>query len=213
MRNAFHRLDAAVPDAITAGLYVLAWTVPKLLGVGQVRLLLTAVLVEFLVMHASAFYGFGIRRRGERPAKRAAILGAITAVYLVPIVLAAVTLKSFSPVISFLWLFTCRFAFLWRHPATVEDEMRRMKLLWMVSLASYFLGTIAVTRLPLPALGITPDFVAALSLSGHPNPKAQPPWLALAFGIFYFAVQAATKFVLAGRESAPPPPQAKRAVV
>ena len=35
-------------------------------------------------------------------------------------------------------------------------------------------------------------------MSGHPNPKAQPPQITIAFGVFYFLVQAVAKFYLAG---------------
>jgi hypothetical protein len=205
MRAVFNRLNAALPDAITAGLYLTAWIAPSMLGAAQIRLMLAAIVTEFMVMHASALYGFGIRAREDRLAKRSLILGAITAIYLVPIVLIALNLRSIGPVLSFAWLFTCRFAFIWMHPTTADVETRRMKNLWGVSLAAYVIGIMLVNKLPLPALGFTPDVVASLSMSGHPDPHAQPPWLSIAFGVFYFFVQACAKYVLSdvGTATAP----------
>src|SRR4029079_6914132 len=75
MRTILPRILAAVPDTMTAAFYLAAWVAPALIGAAGVRNLLGAVVIEFLVMHASALYGFGIARREDRLAKRTAILG------------------------------------------------------------------------------------------------------------------------------------------
>jgi hypothetical protein len=194
------RLGAAVPDAITATSYLLAWVAPALLGPAWVRGLLAAVVIEFLVMHASAFYGFGMRQAGDSVRKSAIVLGVISFLYLIPMVGMAFFLQSITPVLTFIWLFTSRFAFMLVHPTTATAEARRMQMLWRVSIATFFAGIILTAKLPLPALGLTPDFVASLSMSGHPNPNAQPPQTTIAFGLLYFIVQACAKFYFAGAD-------------
>src|SRR6476646_7371176 len=57
MPRFFSRLSASIPDAITAAFYFTAWVAPTLLGPQWVRSLLAAIVIEFLVMHASALYG------------------------------------------------------------------------------------------------------------------------------------------------------------
>ena len=198
MRNVIPRLGAATPDCLTAATYLLAWIAPTQLDPARFRNLLAAIVIEFLVLHASAFYGFGIAKREDRLARRAWILGGLTVIYLIPITLMAVQLKTDVPILTFFWLFTSRFAFILIHPESAAAETRRTVTLWVVSLLAFFVGTIAVNKIPLPALGLTPQFVASLSMSGHPNPKAQPPQITIAFGVLYFLVQAGAKFHLAG---------------
>lgn len=195
------RLSASIPDTITAIFYFTAWVAPTLLGPEWVRSLLAAIVIEFLVMHASALYGFGIAKRDDRLARRAVILGGLTAAYLVPITAIAVFMGTVTPVLSFVWLFTSRFTFILLNPSTAAEETKRVQWLWVVSIATYFVGVVLTNKLPLPALGLTPDFVASLSISGHPNPKAQPPQLTIAFGLLYFLVQACAKFYFAGGEA------------
>lgn len=193
-------MSASIPDTITAAFYFTAWVAPALLGPQWVRNLLAAIVIEFLVMHASALYGFGIARRDDRLARRATILGVLTAAYLVPITAIAIFMQTVAPVLSFIWLFTSRFAFILLNPATAAEETRRVQRLWVVSIVTYLVGVVLANKLPLPALGLTPDFVASLSISGHPDPNAQPPQLTIAFGLLYFLVQAGAKFYFAGAE-------------
>jgi hypothetical protein len=207
MPRILSRFSASIPDAITAAFYFTAWVAPSLLGPQWVRSLLAAIVIEFLVMHASAFYGFGIAKRDDRLSKRAAILGILTCAYLVPITAIAIFMQTIAPVLSFIWLFTSRFAFILLNPATATEETKRVQWLWAASIVTYFAGVILTNKLPLPALGLTPDFVASLSISGHPNPNAQPPQLTIAFGLLYFVVQACAKFYFAGFAA----PQAKGA--
>ena len=110
----------------------------------------------------------------------------------------AVQLKTDGPILAFFWLFTSRFAYILIHPESAAAESQRAMILWVVSLLAFVVGIILVNKIPLPSFGLTPHFVASLSMSGHPNPKAQPPQITIAFGVFYFLVQVGAKFCLAG---------------
>ncbi|MBA3961896.1 MAG: hypothetical protein H0X40_08350 [Chthoniobacterales bacterium] len=198
MRNLIPRLGVAVPDCLTAATYLVAWTAPTQLDPARFRNLLAAIVIEFLVLHASALYGFGIAKREDRLHRRAWILGGLSVLYLIPITFMAVQLRTDGPILAFFWLFTSRFAFILIHPESAAAETRRTVTLWVISLLAFIVGTIAVNKIPLPSFGLTRQFVASLSMSGHPNPKAQPPQITIAFGVFYFLVQAGAKFCLAG---------------
>jgi len=202
MHNASTRIYAALPDTITALTFLIAWLAPQWLGPEWVRLLLVAVVVEFLVMHASALYGFGARRPGDWIARRAMWLLVLSGLYLLVVGAICVAIGSWTPAVSFLWLFSARFAFVLLNPANAAAESQRMQQLWFVSLATYFVGLIATSKLPLPALGLTPDFVASLSVSGAPRPNTHPE-LTIAFGFFYFIVQAGAKAFFADATPAP----------
>ncbi len=209
MRNVIPRLGVAGPDCLTAATYLLAWIAPTQLDPVRFRNLLAAIVIEFLVLHASALYGFGIAKRADRLDRRAWILGGLSVLYLIPITFMAVQLRTVGPILAFFWLFTSRFAFILIHPESAAAETRRTITLWGISLLAFLVGFIAVNKIPLPALGLTPHFVASLSMSGHPNPNAQPPQITIAFGVFYFLVQAGAKFRLAGsgrKQARPSPP-------
>ena len=202
------RFSAALPDTITSISYALAWTVPLLLGAAWVRALLAGIVIEFMAMHASALYGFGIARREDRLARRFLILGALTVLYLVPVTGIALAMEQAGPVLLFLWLFTGRFAYIITAKAqTAAQETARAQVLWGISLATYAVGLVLVNKLPLPPMGLDRDFRVALSISGRPDPNAQPPQLSIVFGIFYFAVQACAKFILAGWVTKPSAPR------
>jgi len=117
MQPASARVAAAVPDAITSATYVVAWIAPALLGVTAVRNLLVAIVVEFLVLHATALYGVGVRHLGMAVRQRAIVLAAVSLPYAIVAVWLALGLDMPWVVLSFLWLFTARFAFLLRRPA------------------------------------------------------------------------------------------------
>lgn len=199
MQAASARVAAALPDAITSGTYLVAWIAPALLGVTALRNLLAAIVIEFLVLHATALYGLGVRHLGMAVRQRATVLGVVSLPYAIVAVWLALGLDLPWVVFSFLWLFTARFAFLLRRPAaTAALEMSRARTLWLVSLGAFVIGIVACNKLPLPTLGLTPEFVATLSMSGHPDPKAQAPHVSIAFGVFYFALLALAKAMLLG---------------
>ena len=203
MRAAFTRIAAALPDTITSATYLVAWIAPALLGVTAVRNLLVAIVIEFLVLHATALYGVGVRHLGMGVRQRAIALGIVSLPYAIVAVWLALGLDMPWVVFSFLWLFTARFGFLLRRPAaTAALEMSRAWTLWLVSLGAFVIGIMACNKLPLPTLGLTPEFVASLSMSGHPDAKAQAPHISIAFGVFYFAVLALAKAMLLGGAAA-----------
>ncbi len=196
MRITLQRLLGSAQDFVTVVTYAVAWVSPELLSLGQFRGLLAATAVEFLVMHASALYGFGVAKEGENKKRRIWILSILTMVYLVPIAGMAITLKTMAPIFSFFWLFTNRFLFILRHSESAAVQSALCIKLWWVSLASFGIGLVLINIFPLPAFGLTHEFVASLSLSGHPNPSAEPPQKTIAFGLFYFFVQMCAKFFL-----------------
>jgi hypothetical protein len=202
MRNILPRLFVAMPDAITAAVFLIAWIAPNLVGPDRVSNLTLTMVMEFIVMHSSAFYAGLAASNDMSRAKRAAILTGLSAVYLIFIVGFSLILHSFWPMFAFAWLFGSRFMHIWTHPAQSGGETTRMIQLWVVSALSYIFGAIATVLLPLPAFGITPAFIVSMHLNGG-GEWVERPYTVLAFGMFYFGVQAWAKYVLAGRESTP----------
>jgi hypothetical protein len=193
MRLSLPRLFAAAPDAITAGVFLTAWADPSIGGPEMVKNLMLTMLIEFIVVHSSGFYA-GIAALDKIGTyKRLGLLAGLGVFYMMFILAFAYAFDSTWPIFAFGWLFLCRFFHLWMRPALAARETESQMGLWAVSVATYVIGAMATTVLPLPALGITPEFIAAMHMPGS-GEWVQRPYTVLAFGTLYFVVQAFAKY-------------------
>ena len=197
MRSSLPRWFAALPDALTAALFLFAWIAPQIPGPERVNHLLDSMPIEFIVMHSSLIYaGISASTQMSRQ-RRVSLLAGMTLIYLgFPLGLALADGAAW-PLFAFGWLFLSRFAHIWTHPLQSTQETARMGLLWVASALAYVFGAVLTAKLPLPRLGLSPAFVASLHLSGS-GEWIERPWTALAFGTLYFALIAWTKYALAG---------------
>ncbi len=190
------RLFVSLPDAITSGLFLFAWIAPGTLGPEYVSGLMLMMLIEFIVMHSSGIYAFLSSEDDIPRAQRVRVLGIVSAVYLLFVLAFSLAFESFWPVLAFGWLLASRFWRLLLRPES-DAEIQRMFVAWIVSGLTYVVFATATAKLPLPALGVTPEFVASMHLNGS-GVWFDRPYTVLAFGAVYFAAQALTKYVLAG---------------
>jgi len=197
MRPSLPRLFAAAPDTITAAIFLTAWIAPTLLGPEVVKNLMLTMLIEFIVVHSSAFYAGISAAESVARVKRMLMLLGFAAFYMMFVVAFAFAFDSTWPILAFAWLLLSRFTHLWTHPTQGSAETGRMMLTWVASCATYILGALATVVLPLPALGVTPEFIAAMHLSGS-GEWIERPQTVLAFGFLYFSAQAWVKYALAG---------------
>jgi hypothetical protein len=190
-----NRLFAALPDALTATIFLWTWIDPSQIGGGErVKQLMLVMLFEFIVMHSSAMIGSLVIGSANVYAKILSMLG-LSVVYTLFVVVFAFAFSSYWPIWVFAWLFVCRFSFLITHRSVGADAAKRMQNSWGYSALTYVLGVFATTFLPLPRLGITPEVVQAMHLSTNMSGEwINRPWIVLAFGAFYFAVMAWNKF-------------------
>jgi hypothetical protein len=202
MRVTLPRLLAAAPDAITSAIFLTAWIAPSIPGPQAVKNLMLTMLIEFIVVHSSAFYA-GIAASSEvSRLKRTLMMLGLAAFYMMFVGAFAFAFDSTWPLFAFGWLLLSRFAHLWTHPVQGSRETERMMMMWAASCGAYVLGAIATVALPLPALGMTPGFVASMHLSGS-GEWIERPQTVLAFGWLYFAVQALVKYGLGDAGDAP----------
>jgi hypothetical protein len=193
------RLFAALPDAITAALFLVAWVDPERLGAEWVKNLMLVMLIEFVVMHSSGFYAMLAGMDDASRSKRLLMLTGLTLFYLAFIAAFAFAFHASWPLFAFGWLFLSRFMhILLRAGQAAADEAGRLLMLWVASGASYLAGALATVLLPLPALGLNPPFVATMHLEGS-GEWIERPYTVIAFGLLYFAVQAWVKYRFAGR--------------
>lgn len=193
------RLFAALPDAITAWIFIAAWVAPSLLGPEVVKDLMLTMLIEFIVMHSSGFYAVIAGMHSAR-GKRLLMLAGLACFYLLFVAAFSYGFGSTWPIFAFAWLFLCRFAHIWIHPLQSSAETGRMMLMWAASGATYVIGVFITVMLPLPRFGITPEFIATMHLAGK-GEWIERPYTVLAFGMLYFSVQSWVKYAMAGSAS------------
>lgn len=203
MRPTLPRLIAALPDACSAGFFATTWIAPAVTGADSVARLTQVMLMEFIVVHSSVFYALIAAAGAVSRGRRLVMLSGLTGIYSLFVLGFSLADHSSWPLFAFAWLFISRFAHVWTQPVQSDAETGGMVKLWAASVAAYVIGAIATTLLPLPRLGMTPAFVASLQLSGGGEWVARPQTV-LAFGALYFAIQAWTKYALAGTAPTPP---------
>ncbi len=194
MGSFLSRLFAAMPDALSAGVFVWAWIDPAQIGgPARVKNLMLTMLFEFIVMHSSAIIGSIAISDMPRLQRALALIG-LSAAYLLFVLAFAYAFSSWWPVWVFGWLFLCRFWYLLANPTTGGDAALRMQESWALSGMAYLAGVFLTLFLPLPRLGITPEFVATIDFPANMTGAwIDRPWTVLAFGAFYFGVLAWSK--------------------
>jgi hypothetical protein len=203
MPGAVPRCFAALPDAMTAAVFLVAWIAPAVVGPDYVNRLMLTMLMEFVVMHSSGFYAGIAAADGIARGRRLAMLSGLSAIYLLFIVGFALAFHSGWPIFAFAWLFGSRFLHIWTQPSQGARETAWMFKLWVLSGVTYVLGAWLTAIIPLPRFGMTPQFVASLHLSGS-GVWIDRPYCVLAFGMLYFAVQAWAKYLMSGRAADAP---------
>jgi hypothetical protein len=191
----FNRMLAALPDALTSALFVIAWIAPGFLGPQRVKDLMLTMLIEFIVMHSSGFYAGIVNADDLSRTKRLLAITGLSAFYLVFVVGFSLGFHSTWPIWAFGWLFLSRFLHLWTTKSESSENAQRMMTSWAISGITYLGGVFATVFLPLPALGLTPAAIAALGIPSNMSGLwIEKPWTVIAFGALYFAVLSWTKF-------------------
>lgn len=191
-RNVISRVAGALPDAVTAGMFVFAWFSPLAVD-GLVRNLALVMIVEFLLVHATGFYSAFILG-GERGARRKLpILAGLTAFYSLFIVVWSLIFGEWWPLLIFGWLLVGKLQWLRAAPGERKDMLLPAMAVWAASVVFYLLAVMMGLLLPLPYFGITPDIVPLLEMSGS-GEWLERPQTVIASGVIYFFLLAFSKF-------------------
>jgi hypothetical protein len=211
------RLFAALPDAVTATAFFVAWASPALLGNTRVDDLVLAMFLQAFVLFAGLVFMMLIA--GEGHESRLWRLGVLTMMSVASVFILANVLHGMDADHSkptrigfdvdrpellyvFGWLYLSNFAHLLTHQAGNADvENRRVAALALYSFVSYIAAFLAAILLPLPPLGLTPEFVADMHRSD--DLWGAKLYIPIAFGAIYFSALACVKAALVGRAPAP----------
>ena len=187
----FQRLVSALPDAITAGFFLLLWIVPQWLGPTALRTGLLMMLVEFILVHATGFLGgMALANAGDTRPRWKPIL-VFAGLYLLFIAGYAWGFKAWWPLLALAWLVAGKLALAWQ-PLPDADKRDRLQAEWGLSALLYLGGVFITTFVPLPRLGLDAQVVGAADLPGS-GQWVSKPHTVVAFGLFYFGLLAASK--------------------
>lgn len=183
---------AGGPAAALALWFAWLWHSPLAAGATAIRTATAVMLVEFVLVHASALLGaIVLSQAASRRLKLAGIAG-MSLLYLVFIAAFALDVGSWWPLAVFAGLIAGKAVLAFG--ASGEDQRHRLHSDWAVAVLAYILGVTATVLLPVPRLGLTPDVVAQLHLSGGGLWVSQPH-TAIAFGALYFSALALVRLL------------------
>lgn len=190
----FQRLAHALPDAITAGVFLYAWIAPQAWRDTLVAELMLVMLVEFILIHSAPFLGSVVLASDAALRNRLAALAGLTAFYGLFIGGYSLAYKAWWPVIAFAWLITAKLITVVTDSRHTLRQKQRMYGYWGVSAGFYLLAVFATLFLPLPELGIT-RHGSAYGISGSSGVWVTDPHIGIAAGFLYFGLLATTKLV------------------
>jgi len=151
----FQRLAHALPDAITASIFLYAWMAPLRWRETLVAELMLVMLVEFILIHSAPFMGSIVLASDEGLKKRLVAFAGFTVFYSLFIGGFALGFKSWWPVIAFIWLIAAKLVSIVTDRRHTERQKQRMRGYWGVSALFYLLAVFATLFIPLPEFGIT----------------------------------------------------------
>ena len=189
----YQRLANALPDAITAGIFLYAWISPLAWRKTLVAELMLVMLVEFILIHSAPFLGNIMLATGMPVKQRLRAFAGFTLLYGLFIGSFALGFETWWPVLAFTWLAGAKLVSIATDMRHTRRQQQRMRGYWGVSALFYLLAVFATVFIPFPELGITRHGAAyGIPGSGH---WVSHPNSVIAAGLLYFGLLAVTKLV------------------
>jgi hypothetical protein len=199
------RLLNALPDAVTCTFFLTLWISPFAFGPDGVRNAMLTMVVEFIVVHASAFLGAAAFAADVSRAKKLSALAGFGLFYLLFIAAWSYIFKQWWPFVTFGWLLLGKVAVVMDTRQTPDEVVQRITSNQVLSTLAYLGGAFLTIFAPIPQLGLTPDVVSRLGLIGS-GLWVDKPHTVLAFGTIYFGFLSWIKWrnsVLPSKSSVP----------
>jgi len=181
----------ALPDFGMGLTFILAWIAPGMFGKGMVSNLLLVMMMEFVILHSSAFMGVVLLSGMKRRKKSISLIG-IGLLYSSFVVAFSYVFGSWWPVAAFWGMILNRLlGVLMKKPEPVNERIVLAKS-WVVGMICY-LGFVMVTSIvPLPAFGVTSDMITGV-IGNAGGSWVEEPQTVLAFGFLYFCTTATSE--------------------
>ncbi|HEY6784664.1 MAG TPA: hypothetical protein VI159_06905 [Gemmatimonadales bacterium] len=183
MNNLGTRVNAAA-DFGFAAVFLITWIVPNTFGDHTLRFLMLVMMMEFVVVHSSAFMGNVMISRANRGAQATALAG-FGVFYSLFAGAFALAFKTWWPITMFWGQTLNRLLGVLFGQVPDEDQKAFIQRSWIASVLLYLLGAFVTIVLPIPRLGITSSVIAAQQIHSS-GLWVEQPQRVLAFGVMYF---------------------------
>ena len=160
------RIMSALPDAVLGVVFLVTWFSPNAFGDRVLLYAMLTMLLEFIVVHSSAFMGIVLWGSLDRAKKVLAVIG-LGLFYSTFLVAFALSLGAWWPLWGFWGLTANRMTNALFQKGSLSEGHRRMVSDWATSVAWYLLWTFATTLLWVPRLGITPEVAQQAGIAGE----------------------------------------------
>ena len=181
------RIAGSVPDVLTGLACLVVWMFPFAFGAGAVKTVVLMMLMEFLLVHGTAFFtGIAFTDSLSKHKRLLSMLG-LLCFYALFVAAFAFSFDAWWPVWVFLWLVLSKAAWIFLDPRDRAVEQDRQMKAWAFSVAAYLGAVFAGLMLPLPRLGLTPDVLPQLGLPGSGEWIERPHTAVAAMAMYYFA--------------------------
>jgi hypothetical protein len=177
----------ASPDFVVAGAALVTWVDPSVLGEDKVSWFLGLMLLEFIVVHSSAFLGAVAFGSGSRPRKLIKMTG-LSLFYSLFAAAFAATIGESWPFWVFWGLTANRMLGVTLGAAPAHHEREYIQTMWAISGVSYLTAAFLTLLLPIPALGVTPEMLG-VALENSSGVWVDAPHRLIAFAFVYFTAQ------------------------
>lgn len=183
------RLLSALPDAGMAAFFGLLWIAPTVLAPGAIKTGMLIMLVEFILIHASALLGSMLLGEKASTRQKLGVMLGLGALYLLFIAAFALAFQQWWPIVAFVWLMLGKASLAFDRGLPNAERQHRLQATWAASCLFYIVGVFLTVFLPVPRLGITHAVVSAAQLPGS-GLWVDRPQTVIAFGFVYFAALA-----------------------
>lgn len=198
-------LFSAIPDFGLAGFFAISWIAPSSFGSHLLKRLELIMLMEFFILHSSAFLAFAMTAPQRRTTRVLAVTG-LGLFYTMFVGSFALSFGTWWPLVSFWMLLVNRMLAIVFGPPPRMGDFGFIVIGWAVASACYLGYALLTATAPIPRLGVTAAVQAAqpISVGGL---WGEEPWRVIAFGTFYYATIGVTElFGLGAPPSAEPFP-------
>jgi len=193
------RFVAALPDFVIAGVALLTWIDPSILGEQWAGYFLTLMLLEFIVVHSAAFLGLAAFSDAPKAMRVRNVLG-LSAFYSLFGAAISFGAKAWWPLLAFWGLIVNRLLGILFGTVPTGQERDAAMAGWAVGAVSYLFGAFATVLLPLPELGVRSSMLGPIGEDSG-GIWVDEPHRVIAFAFLYFVL--AGTYALLGNRSTP----------
>ncbi|MBI4829421.1 MAG: hypothetical protein HY804_11545 [Nitrospinae bacterium] len=175
----------AAPDFSLAGLYLFTWFFPMAISDTMLNYLLSVMLLEFFVIHASGFLGAYTQEWDSGGFRLGPVLG-LGAFY-------TIFVGGFAVIMGEPWLIAAFWMLILNQlmgqflGQGEPEERAQIRAAGWVARAVFYVGGVTLTMiLPLPALGVSKEFYTLTEASAASGEWIDRPQTMLALGVLYF---------------------------